>query len=292
MKPARNLSLILFIAGVALGIGGGLVYAWALNPVTSANVQPWQLNKQGQEAWIIAASIAYAQDGDLLAAANRLNDLRLNEGTFQRVADLACELARSSYAQTDAGLIAIRSMVLLAEGQGHRSCAGDLIAANPSVVPPTPTAARRTPTLAPVPTKTATPELGPTYTPATLAPAPPTGTQPSGKFVIARYEPFCSARESGVIEVLVLEANGQTGVRGAAVQVDWNGGRDRFFTGLKPERDDGYADFTMKPDLQYTVSLPGQSDTSSPLATQACTDKQTNSTALSSFRVYFRRSAK
>jgi hypothetical protein len=39
------------------------------------------------------------------------------------------------------------------------------------------------------------------------------------------------------------------------VTVVWEGGEDRFFTGLKPEKGPGYADFSMEPGVVYTLQL-------------------------------------
>jgi hypothetical protein len=287
-QNANSAALIGFIVGIALGLGGGLFYAWAISPVVSTDVAPWQLNKQGQDQWIIAASMAWAQDGDLLAAANRLNDLRYNEATFQRVADLACELARSSYAQSASGQMAIRSMARLAESQGRRGCATELILINTPTAPPSPTRQPATPSRPPPPSKTPTPEPKATVTPE-LVLVEPTNTAPPGKFIVVRYEPFCSAKASGVIEVLVTEPNGTTGIAGVEVKVDWGGGSDHFYTGLKPERDNGFADFKMADGQTYTVSLPGLSDASNPITAQPCTDRQGGGAALTSYRLYFRR---
>lgn len=291
-KNRQSLTLVGVLIGLALGLGGGLFYAWAVNPVVSANVAPWQLNRQGQENWIIAASVAWARDGDLLLAANQLNELRLNDAAFQRVADLACDLARTSYARTDARLTAIRSMVRLAASQGKPSCAADLIQVNTPVPRPTATLARATATFPPVASKTPTPEPGLTFTPATALSVVQTSSGPARRFSIVRYEPFCNVRASGIIEVSVTEPNGTTGVRGIQVQVAWPGGQDRFFTGLKPDRDDGFADFNMAADVVYTVTLPGQSDVSNELSAQACSDRQNGGTAITSYRVYFRRAAR
>jgi hypothetical protein len=280
---------IALLLGVLLGVGAGLTYSWAINPVVSVDVQPWQLNRTGQDNWIIALSVAWARDGDLLQAANRLNDLRLNEGTFPRVATLACDLARSGYAQSNEGLIAIRSMVKLAESQGYKSCAADLILLNSPTPAPTVTAQRATPTLPPPFTKTPTPEPGPTFSPPAILAQPPTAAGLSAKFLLARTEPFCSAKTSGVIEVLVQEPNGTTGIAGMAVLVEWSSGQDRFFTGLKPERGTGFADFRMESNGIYTVELPGSSERSTPLVAQPCTDRGTGGSAITSWRLYFRR---
>jgi hypothetical protein len=288
----NNWTIIGILIGLGVGIGGGLFYAWVINPVRRPDAQPWQLDQSGKRAWIIAASVGWMRDNDLLLVADRLNDLRLNETTFQRVADLACDLARSSYAQSDSGLVAIRAMVKLAEGQGKRGCAADLIQINTPIPVPTTTPQRATPTLIPVPTKTPTPEPGLTFTPATAPPSLPTSTGTAGKFIVVRSEPYCNVRSSGVIEVLVTEANGTTGVPGVTVLVEWAGGSDRFYTGLKPNRDAGFADFKMTENERYTVTLPGLSDPSNAVIAQPCTDRQNGGTAITSYRLYFRRTGR
>jgi hypothetical protein len=69
-----NWTIIGILLGLGVGIGGGLFYAWVINPVARPNVQPWQLDQSGQRAWIIAASVGWARDNNLLAAADRLNE--------------------------------------------------------------------------------------------------------------------------------------------------------------------------------------------------------------------------
>jgi hypothetical protein len=59
---------------------------------------------------------------------------------------------------------------------------------------------------------------------------------------------------SPLIIVQTYDAAGQ-GVAGVEVVVNWDGGENRFFTGLKPELGLGYADFTMAPGVVYTLRL-------------------------------------
>lgn len=289
MRPKIGLSLTALIIGAAIGIGIGLFYTWTVNPVIRTDVFPWQLNKEGQTNWMIAASVAWARDRDIFQAANRLNELHLSDATFQRLADTACELARSSYAQSDSGLLAIRAMVNLAQGQGKTSCASDVVGASTPTLVPTSTVIQPTATLMPPPSKTPTPPPAPTSTSATEE--APTSTTAAGNFKVVRYEPYCSAKSSGIIEVLVQESNGN-GIPGVLVQVDWPGGKDQFYTGLKPERGDGYADFKAHPDEIYSVILPGQGERSDPIKTPACTDRENGGSAITSYRIYFRRVAK
>jgi hypothetical protein len=275
--------------GLAIGIAAGLIYAWQVNPVVHTDVAPWQLDNAGQTNWLIAVGVAWAHDGDVLRAANRLNDLHWGSNTFQRVANTACDLARTSYAQSQTGLIAIRSLANLAAGQGKIGCASTLVPLSTFTPAPSPTVITATPTLAPPSTKTPTPAPGPTFTPATAV--PPTATVVFGSFRVVRTDSFCSAKTPGVIEILV-QAPDATGIPGVAVRIDSSTGADQFFTGLEPERDPGFADFRMQPDITYTVSLPSGSDRSQPFKAQPCTDKTSGGVnTVASYRVYFRRVA-
>lgn len=273
-----------FVVGLVIGLAGGLVYTWEVNPVVQTDVSAWQLNNAGQVAWLIAASVAWAHDGDLVRAANRLNELHWSDQTFQKVAETACELASGSYAQNQAGLVAIRSMALLAQSQGKTACASDIVLLSSPT--PVPSATPLPPTATFVPPSSKTPTLGPTFTPPTQS--PPTPTPPLDQFKIVRYEPYCSVKAPGLLEVLVQQPNG-TGIPGLAIRVDSAAGTDTFFTGLEPEHDPGYADFLMQSDQTYTVTLAGSPDHSDPLKASACTDRAGGGASVTSYRVYFRR---
>ena len=56
------------------------------------------------------------------------------------------------------------------------------------------------------------------------------------------------------IQVFIGDAAGR-GVPSVEVQVVWDGGSESFYTGLKPEIDLGYADFTMTPNIVYTLQV-------------------------------------
>jgi hypothetical protein len=52
--------------------------------------------------------------------------------------------------------------------------------------------------------------------------------------------------------------------------ITWDGGEEQFFTGLKPELGNGYADYIMVPDIAYTVQLETGSDMATGLAAPTC----------------------
>jgi hypothetical protein len=275
-----GLSIIWVIIGIVGGISAGLFYAWQVDPRIVTEVSPAQLSREGRQQFMVVLSLAFARDRDLIRAATRLNDLGED---WQSLADTACELTQSGYASTSTGLIAIRAMVELAASQGYTGCASALIpAVTPSPVrtatdlpaPPTPTA---------FPTKTPSPEPSPT-----AIAAPPTASPtPTGDMSIALVETVCDVRIPGQIEVIIRNPDG-SGVPGLPVEVIWAEGRQRFFTGLKPERDPGYADFTMTPGQSYQVVIPGRSERTRRLEAGTCTARDGTS-ARTSYRVVFQR---
>lgn len=293
VKPARKYTrprhLIswwgLFI-GLALGIGGGLVFSWGVYPVEEFDTEPWQLSDADKAHYIVAIMLAYSEDSNLNLAVGRLLDLRLEGDPIQAVADVACDLATTGYVEDNSGLRAIRSMMTFYRLQGKSGCADNLVPA--ADMQPTnvvqvivPTA-----TLAPPATKTPTPAGPDRPTPTPFQIIVPTGA-PQSDFVIVNVSTFCDAEQSGIIEVYVQDESGE-GLPGYEVRVRWDEGSDRFFTGLKPERGAGYADFQMEANKGYTVELPGRSDpTNQPLTANACTASD-GTRALTSYRVVFR----
>ena len=113
-----------------------------------------------------------------------------------------------------------------------------------------------TPTLQITRPPSATPTLTPTWTP-TFAPLP-TRTMtptPSAPFVLDKRETICDQTlGEPQIQVETFDQQGQP-VPGVEVVVNWEGGEEHFYTGLKPELGLGYADFTMTPDISYNLRL-------------------------------------
>jgi hypothetical protein len=289
-RRRRGLSPIALIFGLILGLIGGLVIAWVVAPVQVVDVAPSQLNQDDQSRFLEAVALAYAQDSNLDRAVRRLLDLQLPGDPIQVMADTACRLATSGYVNTTSGLRAVQAMVSFYQLQGRTGCADQVISASafqPTLVVDVvlPTA---TPTLIPPPTKTATPESSvlETATPAALVFTP---TPIPLQFDLANVATACNAASPGVIEVLVYEANGSTGIPGQVVRARWGDEDNLFVTGLQPGRNPGFADFVMNEGQSYLIDLPGQSPVVQPALTAApCTDPTTGERSLITYRVSFR----
>jgi hypothetical protein len=71
---------------------------------------------------------------------------------------------------------------------------------------------------------------------------------------VAQSVALCDNTSEGLLRIYVRDRLG-TGLPGVEIAVNWSGSQDRFFTGLKPEVDPGYADFQMEPGELYQVDL-------------------------------------
>lgn len=283
-RPRSGISWVGVILGLILGIGGGLLYTWVLSPVVEFDTQPWQLNAADRQQYIVAIMAEYGHTGDFNRAFQRLLALRPQTDPIQEVAEVACELTTSGYANNSSGLRAVRAMITFYQLQGRSGCADDLIVANAAqptlVVIELPSA-----TLAPPATKTPTPESSIRLTGTPTIPVVPTNL-PSSDYEIANIPTACSIDRPGLIEITVVDFNGQ-GIPGQTVRVRWDGGESVFATGLKPERGAGYADFQMEAGLSYLVDMPGLSDPSQPLVATTCA-LENGDRSLISYRVVFR----
>ena len=283
-RPRSGISWAGVILGLILGIGGGLLYTWVLSPVVEFDTQPWQLNVADRQQYIVAIMAEYSYTGDFNRTFQRLLALRPQSDPIQEVADVACVLTTSGYANNSSGLRAVRAMITFYQLQGRTGCADDLIVAQ-AIQPTVVVIELPSPTLAPPATKTATPEAQIRLTGTPTIPVVPTNL-PSSDYEIANIPTSCSVDRPGMIEVTVVDFNGQ-GIPGQSVRVRWDGGESVFATGLKPERGAGFADFQMEAGLSYLVDMPGLSDPSQPLTATTCA-LENGDRSLISYRVVFR----
>lgn len=253
------------LLGLVLGLAAGLWYAWMIDPVTFVEVSPARFNEQYQDDYILLVSQSYAVNGDWLRAEQRLAALD-DPAISQTVANL---LEQSVREQKPAG--AIRNLAILARQLGAETQAVALFAPTPvqgSTATPTATPqASLTPSLTPTmpTTPTATPTASPTPTPTTVA-----SPTPQPNYRLLSQERLCLADAPAPrIEVVTQDAL-LNPLPGVEVLVDWEGGTDRFFTGFKPSGGPGYGDFTMSPDVSYTVALAEGSEAVSGLRIEPC----------------------
>ncbi|MFZ4814633.1 MAG: hypothetical protein ACOYL5_08865, partial [Phototrophicaceae bacterium] len=261
LNDRPRLSWTALWVGIMLGGALAFAYTWWVNPATEINTRPVQLEFEARAAYMAAVTLAFSADSDLGRATERLLTVTGVTDPFQALADTACQLAQSGYANSTSGLRSLRSMMTFYQLQGRTGCADTLIGTNMNPQAEI-TRVLPTPSALPPPTKTPTP--APTLRPS-LTPPPVTIVVPTSiaaqQYVLVNVATFCDVALSGIIEVYVQTSSG-IGIPGEPVRVRWEGGEDTFYTGLKPERGAAYADFQMTPDESYTIEMPNRAEPS------------------------------
>ena len=250
------------IPGLILGLAAGLAYAWFVNPVNYVNIAPNQLKSEYKDQYVVLIGQAYLHDLDLARARQRLTSLGYNDpaGVVSQQADDA--FARSASPDT------IRALTILAEALGGHPQAADIF----SGTAPAPSASQT-----PSATFQGVPTLTPTLTALPPSPTMPTPTQTpalvptNATMKLVAEQTLCDATHPpGQMQVFVLDVN-NAGIPGIKVLIQWQGGSDVFFTGLKPELGPGYGDFDMQPSLLYSVTLVGLAEPVEGISSAPCT---------------------
>ncbi len=270
----------LFAIGLIIGIVGSIWLAWRVFPLEELVGSPAVFQQTYREEYLYMVSEALAQTGDWDAAQTRLGVLE-DDNLPQTVVQELERYLREGRSAED-----VRNMARMAQSLGAEGAALDLFA-------PTPGAGEALESGTPTPTlivvvgqaaenqqglPTATPTLLPTPTPIPeeVVEAEPTATPLTAgaqlAYELLSQESVCVVDEgSAEIEVFVQDADGD-GIAGEEILVSWEGGTDRFVTGLKREVDAGYADFTLSAGVSYSAELVAGSPRVSGLTIGVCED--------------------
>lgn len=242
----KRTALILLSLAIAVGLAGGLYYSWVVAPSEQVNTRPDALRSRDKILYMALVGDLYAHEGDLARAETRLAELG--------VAADGPTLAAVIEAYLDGGgrPDQVRNLARLAEALGARG--GMLLVFGPE---PTPSPK----TIAPA-RIAASPPTAPVAS-ATPAPSP----TPAPTFQLVEKTALCAAPgKAGFITIWIQDAQGRP-LPGIEIVVSWPVGQDRFYTGLRPERGAGYADFEMAPATTYEVYLADyRGDTAADLA--------------------------
>ncbi len=251
------------LLGIIGGLGIGLYYAWVIDPIIYVDASPARLSERYQAEYIFLVSQSFAADGHWPRAQQRLAALE-DPNLTQTVNDLL-----ETYIRDLQSPDALRHMAALAQQLGAQGGAVAIFAPTPDVLP-TPTLAAQVvasplppptlvPTDVPLPTPTASPTVSPT----------PTVEQ---AYRLLNQERACGAEDALPHIEVVTQDEFLEELPGVEVMVRWATGEDRFFTGFKPDVGVGYGDFTMVPDVSYTVVLVEGSPEVSGLRIGPCDD--------------------
>ena len=212
----------------AIGLAAGLTYAWVLDAPEEYDAAPDSLLIEDKAVYLALIGDLYAYEQDLDRAEARLAELDV-EADGQVLADYI-----ERYLDGGGRPEEVRNLARLAEALG---ASGGVLAVF---------GAELTPTLLPTDTRPVQPGETPSPAP-TVTPVPH----------FALFEQTARGAEPGQPGQIAIWVRDATGAEMAGVEivVTWADGEDRLFTGLRPEKGPGYADFQMAPQVRYEVSL-------------------------------------
>lgn len=256
------------LVALLAGLGAGIVYSWVISPTRVVDAEPSALRADFKDQYRSAIAAAYAGTGNLSRAQARLallgdiNSIEALNAQAQRM------LANGETIQQANELAALASALE----------SGDL--SQPPTVPSTEIVNSFETSTASIPliqtdipfVSTETPQVIPTQPIVESTPRPTRTAIPTlgSPFALAGQETICDTNlPDGLLQVLVLNANRRQ-LAGVEIRIAWDGGEEQFFTGLKPELGNGYADFMMTPNVLYTLQLASGSDTASGLTPPTC----------------------
>jgi hypothetical protein len=294
------------LTGLVIGIALGLLYAWVFQPVQYTDTGPASLRSDFKDQYRALIAAAYLGNGDLLRARARLELLK-DEDMYRALTEQAQRTLAQQGSEIDAralGMLAIalgqappgpaiaitqQRLTPLAQPTrtegvplssetlvpGAAQLTGTSAAnalkqpiqpeiAEPSAVPPTASSAAGS--LPVVSSSTGTP-----IAPPTDLPAPAFTATPGGPFVLLSQDKLCDQPlNTPLLQIEALDRFNQP-VPGVLVTITWPGGEEQFYTGLKPEKGQGYADFTLTPGTLYTLRLGANGELVTDLAGLMCT---------------------
>ena len=264
------------------GLGLGLVYAWTISPARVVDSQPSALRADFKDHYRSAIAAAFAATGDLARAQARLLLLgdsdpiealnaqaqrMLATGQLFEEADQVAALA-SALDQNDVNIPTSTPTIHGTDNTPNAVNTANVVVTINSATSTFPASTTEVPVQL-----TETPQAIETQTTLVAATPRPTRTfipTAGAPFALTGQESVCDPNlPDGLLQVLVFNSNRRQ-MPGMEILITWEGGAENFFTGLKPELGNGYADYVMTTDITYTLQLRSGSDIASGLTTPTC----------------------
>jgi hypothetical protein len=271
--------LLILLFPFLLGLGLGLAYAWTISPLRAIDSEPAALRTDFKDQFRLAIAASFAATGNLPRTAARLSLLADPDVTEALNSQAQRMNARGEFTQADqlaALAVALENENSFVAVLTHTSDAESAVppASSATFPPPTedlPFQLTDTPQVLETPgiqtqnVETESVQLSPTPRP-TRTPVP-TLVEP---FALIAQDTVCDETlAEGLLQVMVFSSSRRQ-VTGAKIVIAWESGEDQFFTGLKPEIGNGYADFVMSPNIAYTLRLAAGSDIVDGLIAPTC----------------------
>jgi hypothetical protein len=212
---------------LVVGIIFGLLVTWVLWPVEFTNADVVDLRQSYKDDYLRMISSAYMADGDLAAARQRLVQLGL-ANPIQSIGDLIVrDKASLAYAASLDALSNLSRALLTPSATSALSAGQTAVSLTPQAI--------------------------------LVIAATPTPSAPAFSLV-EHMQLGCQDEPDAAYLVFVVRDVSGAELPNVGIQVRWAGGDDVVYTGLKPERGIGYADYQAAPGTFSATILSARSD--------------------------------
>ncbi len=254
------------------GSGLGLIYSWMISPPRIIDAGPAVLRADFKDEYRSVIAAAYNATGNLPRAQARLALLGDPDPVEALNAQAQRMLASGDRFENPDHVAALalaldvdhdRAPVSTPTVETAGNFDNTATATSPPPPPEVPIELTETPEIIEIqptePVSVATPRPTRTLIPTLGAP-----------FALTGQETICDSNlPDGLLQVLVLNSNRRQ-LAGVEIVITWDGGKEQFFTGLKPELGNGYADYIMTPDVTYAIQLARGSDVALGIVAPTC----------------------
>lgn len=265
------------ILALLLGTGLGLGYAWVISPRSITDAGPNSLRAAFKDQYRSVVAASYAATGDLPRAQARLSLLGDSDPIDALNAQAQRMLASAqSFERADQLVELASALDPKANGVSRSTSTPQIVVdAGETFTPTAPLPLTEEPVLGeetslPVETQPTVFASLPAVEDSTPRPTRTSTPEPGEPFALTGQESLCDVNlPEGLLQVLVLNRSRRQ-VPGVEIIITWDGGIESFFTGLKPELGNGYADRLMESDTTYTVQLARGSDVAQGITAPIC----------------------
>jgi len=267
MYPGERKPPFYLLTGLIIGVVFGVIFAWVFIPVEPIDLAPGTLRDDFKDEYRELIAFAFLSNGDIGRANSRLE--LLGDDNHSRTLEIQAQEAMGQFAKEHIA----RALGLLAEElsddpestpqfhlteqvQGEVSSSPDSTeSSNGESIAPIETQETPPPTATGIflPTATSNASSTPTISQEETV-------QVEKIFLVTKQEMICEVQKD-TPKLIIYVYSDSTQVSWVGVKVDWGSGVDIIFTGMKPDLGDGYADFEMKQQVLYSVSLRENSET-------------------------------
>ena len=251
------------LTALILGLSLGLLYAWVISPTSEVDTHPAELRDDYKDIYRVLIARAFQANNNLPRAEARLALLEDEAPTLELAAQAQRYLAEEGDIET-AKLLANLSAAIQS---------ADQLSAEPNTASPTDQdSGATTPTQELTQTPDAATEtLSSSSTDPIESTSTPEPTEAPPFILQDASGPICDPTlGESLIQIYATNASGE-GIPGVEITINWGlDEEEKFFTGLKPELGQGYADFEAEPGYEYTVLTDDSGVLVSELELPAC----------------------